>query len=58
MKIIIRAPVYCTNERKYIYELIFGEFLGLSIEMIFEERESVEITCRENEKRRIEIDDR
>ncbi len=47
VNIIVRHPANRVAERNYIYDVVFGEFLGLSYSMIPEQRADVSITCGE-----------
>lgn len=45
--IVIRHPPGYGAERRYAYEVVMTEFLGLSVELILDDREDLEITLSE-----------
>ncbi|MNZ41698.1 hypothetical protein D3C78_592530 [compost metagenome] len=54
---IIKSPLSRLPEREYIYDVIFGEFLGLPYTLEFDDRSSIEITCPEVNSHQIRFPD-
>lgn len=48
VSIIVRHPANRAAERTYIYEVVLGEFLGLSYTAIPEERDDINISCSDD----------
>ncbi|MGZ4112689.1 MAG: polysaccharide deacetylase family protein [Tumebacillaceae bacterium] len=44
----VACPATYVQERNYICDVLFGEFLGLAFEVVFEERHDVRITRRDD----------
>jgi len=56
-QLILRVPHNCINERRYIYDLLLKDFLGLSYEWVFEARNNIAITCTDDREIHLLMDD-